>query len=339
MTTSPPAGLAGPAGHVGGRSAVSGGARLLHLPAGTRPGAGGPARPMSVPAMKAAVIAIRAGAFDGDLPAEPPADALARPVPAGHVRGPGEAAALGLPTVVVLAGHAGAGASTVALAIAEALTGPRRVQLVEFADPCRSGLGMASDSELGVDAAGWRRGRRDALILSRRSAPGPSPANYPLPPTAPPDAAAAPPDAAAGDGVLVLDAGCPAAAAVTGAGGLAELLSIAQLVVVTRMTVPGIRQTEHLLGCLPGSAVLATVAAGRWPGVVAASCGPHLRAARAAGRAVMVPMVRRLEVDGLTPDPLPKPVAAAGKALAALLSPDQPVLTGLSLPPHREDPT
>jgi adenylylsulfate kinase-like enzyme len=58
--------------------------------------------------------------------------------------------------VVVLAGHAGAGASTVALAIAEALVDHRRVQLVEYADPIRSGLAAASSVELGAQV-GWRR--------------------------------------------------------------------------------------------------------------------------------------------------------------------------------------
>jgi len=108
----------------------------------------------------------------------------------------------------------------------------------------------------------------------------------------------------------------------------------AELVVVTRLTVPGVRQTEHLLATLRVPAVLAVVGSGRWPGEVTASCGPAIRAAREAGRAVMVPVDRRLEISGLIADPLPKPVSAAGKSLAAHLSPEQPVLPGMSVTPE-----
>jgi len=284
---------------------------------------------MSLEAMTAAVIAIRAGAFDS--PVAPDGERLHT-----SAAGPGVAARSAAESdrsaVVVLAGHAGAGSTTVALAIADAIAAQRQAQLVEYADPRRSGLGMASDSELGVDAVGWRHGRRNALHLVRMDRACPPSGQWPAP-------SAGLPGVTDIGRLFVLDVGHLPARALTGHGWLPTLLGDAALVVVTRITVPGVRQTEHLLGCLPGSAVLATVGFGRWPGVVAASCGPRLRAARAAGRAVMVPVVRRLEVDGLTPDPLPKPVAAAGKALAALLSPDQPVLSGLSLPPHREAPS
>ena len=87
-------------------------------------------RPPSIEAIKAAVIAIRAGRFDtavaggGEIPAE-----MVRPRYGPVQSSPAE---LGTPTVVVVAGHAGAGASTVALALAEALSGRWQVQLVEL---------------------------------------------------------------------------------------------------------------------------------------------------------------------------------------------------------------
>jgi len=301
------------------------GGRLLRLPMGDtaaaegRPGGRGP---MSLEAMQAAVVAIRGGVFDPE-PVQPRAAAS----PATDTERRGAAVSLGCPAVVVLAGHAGAGASTVALAVAEAVAAAQPVLLVEYADPRRSGLGVASDCELGVDEQGWRRGRRSSLRLARLGLACPPVPGWPVPPSDPRDSPSAP-------RLLVLDAGHLDVASLAGPGWLPGLLDAAQLVVVTRITVPAVRQTEHLLGALPAPAVVATVGSGRWPGVVTARCGPHLRAARAGGRAVMVPTVRRLEVDGLTADPLPKPVAAAGKALAAQLSPDQPPLTGLSLSAH-----
>lgn len=301
------------------------GGQLLQLPAGLsgahQRGQTGQPGQMSIASMQAAVIAIRAGVFDAVPDGERAAAAV--PPPARSQSNHDAAVELGGPAVVVLAAHPGAGASTVALAVAEALAGRWRVQLVEYADPRRSGLGAASSRELGVDAGGWRRGRRGAVNLARLTETRPSIEDFPLPPNAD--------DTPDGDRLLVVDAGWPVAPTLPGSGWLPTLLGTAQLVVVTRVTVPGVRQTEHLLTALGVPAVVATVGSGRWPGVVAASCGPALRAARTAGRTVMVPTVRRLEIAGLTADPLPKPVAVAGKALAALLSPDQPVLTGLSV--------
>jgi hypothetical protein len=69
--------------------------------------------------------------------------------------------------------------------------------------------------------------------------------------------------------------------------------------------------------------VIAAPGARRWPGAVIASCGPAMRATREAGRVVTVPLDRRLEVNGVTADPLPRPIAAAGKALAGQLMADQ----------------
>ena len=42
---------------------------------------------------------------------------------------------------------------------------------------------------------------------------------------------------------------------------------------------------------------------------------------RSRGQVVPVPIDRRLQIAGLTGDRLPKPVAAAGRTLAALLAP------------------
>ncbi len=296
---------------------------VLQMPA--HPGA--PYRPPPIEKIKAAVIAIRAGRFDAAVAGGDPVPAETSAPIYGHV--PSSLAELGTPTVVVVAGHAGAGASTVALALAEALSGRWQVQLVEYCDPRRSGLGAASCSELGVDEAGWRRGRRGSLELARLGT------GYDLAQCIPPpQPLPAPRGAPAGDRLLVLDLGWTGTSMLGQSAWLPAVMGSAELVVVSRLTVPAVRQTEHVLTALGLPAVLATVGSGRWPGEVNASCGPALRAARDAGRAVMVPVDRRLEISGLTADPLPKPVAAAGKALAAQLSPDQPVLPGMCVTPE-----
>ncbi|SFT82552.1 hypothetical protein SAMN05660657_03314 [Geodermatophilus amargosae] len=272
------------------------------------------ARPMTVAAMRAAVVAIRAGVFDrvdgaeviaGDaaLNAAVICEACRRDaprVPWADVDGIAAA-------VVVAAGHAGAGATTVALAVAEALADSCRVQLVEYADPARSGLTSASTIELGIDGA-WRRGRRGRLDVLRLAQP---PADERPPPK--------------GDGseqLLVVDAGC--ALTTARPEGRTALSSIDLLVVATRVTVPAIRQTEHVLAAVGGDAWVAAVGPSRWPRAVEASVGSHLGRLRSRGRVVQVPLDARLAVTGLTGDRLPRSVAAAGRSLAGLLVPTGP---------------
>ncbi|WP_245160247.1 hypothetical protein [Blastococcus sp. CT_GayMR20] len=276
--------------------------------------------------MRAAVIAIRAGIFDDASDVDVVCGRRASSTAAVGGSGRPDAGPMpwagddvGGPVVLTVAGHAGAGASTVALAVAEALAERRRVQLVDYAEPVRSGLVAASSIELGRDGAGWRRGRRgglDVFRLARCSADGGLP---PLPAT----------DDA--ERLVVVDAGWSLTCALLDFPG--PLVGGAMVVVVTRVTVPAVRQTEHLLGAVAGTAVVAAVGPARWPQAVEASCGPQLRELRVRGRVVPVPVDRRLEPAGLTGNRLPKPVTAAGRALAALLVP-----TGLPQPRHRRRP-
>jgi len=215
--------------------------------------------------------------------------------------------------VTVLAAHAGAGASTVALAISDAAAATgRSVHLIENARPGRSGLVAAASAELGLDGTGtWRRGLRSGVTIDRRVSEETS-SGWPAP---------------VGDraGLTVID---------LGSGGDGWAFSVddrTSTVVVCRPTVPGVRQTEHLLDQL-GEQPVAVAALGpsRWAGEVAASAGPRLRALRLAGRVVPVPLDQRFQVAGLTDQPLPKPVRAAGCALLGLLSPMRPATAGSS---------
>lgn len=223
--------------------------------------------------------------------------------------------------VRVLAGHSGAGASTVALAIADAAAATgRQVLLVEAAHPSRSGLVAASSVELGLDGSGaWLRGtrgqpalvgqvtiarrvsdvqphawpvRNDESMRAHRGQTGEPTAHLMiidlgLVPVDVPD--------------TVAHHGCP-------------------VVIVGRATVPGARRIEQLLEGLDGAhAVVAMLGSRRWPGEVDSSAGPRLRALRDADRLVTVPFDRRLETSGPTPGALPKSVLTAGRELLGAL--------------------
>ena len=209
----------------------------------------------------------------------------------------------------VLAAHAGAGASTVALVVSDAAAaGGGPVHLVDTARPCRSGLVAAALEELGTDVTGaWRRGLRAGVTIDRR-ATDLAFGGWPVSPV--------------GDNpaLTVVDLGLAAAENPT---RLAVGRSLP--VVVCRPTVPGVRLTEQLLQELAGQpVVVAAVGLTRWPGEVTSSLGPRLRGLRDAGRVVPVPMDRRLQVTGPTSSPLPRPLRAAGRALLELLGDGHP---------------
>jgi Mrp family chromosome partitioning ATPase len=206
--------------------------------------------------------------------------------------------------IAVVAAHAGAGASTVALAISDAAAEDGTpVHLIEHASPWRSGLVAAASSELGAHPGGsWRRGRRGNVTLDRRATVS-TPNAWPGPPTDD------------RPGVTVLDLG------LLDADGNLPLTDCTTTVVVCRPSVPGVRLAEQLLAQFAEEPVLvAALGPGRWPGEVTASLGPRLRALRDVGRVVAIPMDRRLAVTGLTSGSLPKPVLAAGRNVLQLLA-------------------
>ncbi|WP_231851809.1 hypothetical protein [Modestobacter italicus] len=194
------------------------------------------------------------------------------------------------------------------MALAEGLAENRRVQLVDYSEPARSGLAAAPTIELGTDGAGWRCGRRGRLDVIRLAR---GPADGALPPLPEADA----------DTTVVVDPGWSTTSALLDSP---RSLVDCSLVVVTRVTIPAIRQTEQVLAAVSGEAEVAAVGPARWPRLVEANCGPRLGEARSKGQVVPVPFCRRLQTTGLTGDRLPKPVAAAGRALAALVAPPAP---------------
>lgn len=211
--------------------------------------------------------------------------------------------------VAVLAAHAGAGASTVALLVSDAAAAQgRQVHLIGLAHPFGSGLVAAASDELGLDVSGaWRRGRRTGVLIDRRATDG-APADWPVPPVGDDPA------------LTVIDLDLPGAQRLSGLA-----VGAACCVIVLRPTLPAIRLTEQLLEELAQQPVaVASVGSGRWPSEVIASLGPRLRALRAAGRVVTVPMHRGVQVAGLTSAPLPRPLRSAGHSLLRLIDDSPP---------------
>lgn len=204
--------------------------------------------------------------------------------------------------VAILAGHAGAGASSIALALLDALASAGRpARLIETAPAERSSLVAAAAAELGADPSGcWLRGLRGQALVLRRAA-GICPQTWPTD---------------RGPTTTVVDLGTPAAE------NIARLRAAGpRMVLVCRVTVPGLRLTEQILTQFSSDARVFVVAVGksRWPGSVTSSLGPRLRELRESGHIVTVPVDRRLEVAGLTSAQLPTSVGKAATSLLALL--------------------
>lgn len=208
--------------------------------------------------------------------------------------------------VVVVGCHGGAGASTVALGLAEAAVSAR---VVECCTAAASGLAAASSAEFGVSGDGWTRGSRASVMLERRadrvsSAAGcspPSPGSLPL---------------------TVVDCGWDVDLLASGDGWLGDLVrNESVVVVVARPTLPGLRRLEAATGLLGQGRVVAVVVGleKRWPRQVERALGLHGRALRAAGRLVCLPHDPGLAVNGLTPEPLPASIVTGCSALLTML--------------------
>jgi hypothetical protein len=220
-------------------------------------------------------------------------------------------------TVLVLAAHAGAGASTVALLLSEAAADTAAAPLlIDCADPGSSGLAAASDTELAADDTGWRHARHGTVRIQRPMQPLASIAALPSPAPRPRlDVTEAPP------ALTVVDAGWPLRDVLSGPSWLTGLLEAASVVLVCRATVHGIRQTEHLLDTLPAlKPWVVAIGPRHWPGPVTASCGPRLRAARTDQRLLHLPLDRAVDTTGLDSGPLPKRLQGAGRTLLTHLA-------------------
>lgn len=201
--------------------------------------------------------------------------------------------------VVAVVGCAGGvGASTVALALAAAAAAPARV--VECCSPLASGFSAAANAELGTEGL-WRRGSRGDVLLER---PITDDATVPVPTETSVE-------------WTFVDTSWTTASG-PGAGWLGSLLrTLDDVILVSNATVPGVRRLESCAELL-GRDVLGVVVghtAKRWPRPVkVAAAGIPARV-----HITDFPLDPRLQVTGLTPDPLPTPLLKAAQNVHALL--------------------
>lgn len=265
--------------------------------------------------------------------------------------------------VAVAGAHPGAGASTFALALADAAAGAGwPVHLVSCNAQAECGLVGAATVELGTDPTGaWRTGRRGAGVTLARPAPGrdlltrdPASRDAASQDPTPPGPGSAwpplPPGVDERNLLTVIDAEAGAARA-------PQLLATAAAVLlVCRVSVPGVHDVEQLLDALlkltrtdanddssshdssvPGNPAryepahgdagpVVLVAAlgdlswsGRWPRAVRRAGGPQLSRLQATGRVVTVPWDHHLAIYRPTGSALPRAVTRSAAQAVRLL--------------------
>lgn len=233
--------------------------------------------------------------------------------------------------VPVVAGSPGAGASVVAAAVADALQlAGRRVLLVDAADPARSGLAAAAETEglrlrqVHADLA-LRSSWRQRCLLIRMESRSPITAGMvPRPPTW------LPPQTPTQQGPIeatVVDVGHDgwraAADPLVGAGGWLRRGNPASApILVVRATRPSLQHAEQVLARLyrwvsarvaEPPAQLVVVATRRWPRGVTGAAGRLLQPL--IDDAVFLPADRDVQVGGVTGELMPRRLIAAATAL------------------------
>lgn len=203
--------------------------------------------------------------------------------------------------VRVRAAHAGAGGSTIALAIADAADATGlRTRVLDAAAPRWSGLIGATVTELGAHR-GWRRGRRgDNVLIERVEDPVELVSQVPLP------------GESTGADLTVLDAGwsCRELDASSASPSWITACGAAVDVLVTRPVELALSQTEATLGELNkhhglDQVLVVVVGAAKW-GRELATAGPRLRTAHERAAVAFMPLLPIKTLPGLGPEPLPR---------------------------------
>lgn len=200
---------------------------------------------------------------------------------------PGEA------PILVIGCGGGAGASTVALVLAQAAG---RARVVECASAGCSGLAGASTAELGDVGDGWVQGRRDDVVVIRRANQQDGR-----------DELAAPPRGVPG-GITVVDAGGNLRGLLAGPGWLSQLArSCPRMVLVARCSLPGVARLEADLSTLGGDRCVAVLVGvpQEVPRPINHALGSSTRELRRLGRLHLMPHDARLAMAGITTERLP----------------------------------
>lgn len=203
----------------------------------------------------------------------------------------------------------GAGATTVALALAQHATAAR---VVECCSATASGLAAAATEELGIQD-GWNLGRRDSILLHRSPTVLTGPTHTPVP-THPRHETT----------LTVLDVGWELGQVLGAPSWVGDqLLHAPAVVAVTTATVPGLRRLEGTLALLENTHVVAAVVGARrkrWPPGVEACMGRLTRDLDDAHHLVDVPSDKTLAVRGVDAAPLPPALLTAAGHLLRLTS-------------------
>lgn len=261
-------------------------------------------RPVGVDELKRAWQALNAGEF--------------RPGPGDGkgLRGGGTTAeddwtpADGEHTIAVIGSAGSVGASTVALATGLAAAAPVRV--IECCSVTASGLAAASTAELGLHPTDWRQGKRDHVLLERASEVLAGVDEVPLPTDAEHDTQ-----------LTILDISWEAGQLLATDCWLAEAVRTAdQVVLVTTVTVPGMRRAGVVMDLLAGhwqpeqiTLAIRGPRRKKWPRGLEHVGGPAVRRALDADRCVEIPEDRELAVNGLDSRPVPAPLISAARQL------------------------
>jgi hypothetical protein len=188
----------------------------------------------------------------------------------------------------VVAAHPGVGASTVSVAILDALAGGSgpRPTLVDLAPRRSSGLLGAAESEVGSDDPRWRAGRRRrASILSAV------------------DSLATMPSMA---GPVIIDGTPPTPGA--------------RVVLVCRATQPSLGRLMAAVAVgTTAPRAIAVVGASGWPRALVSASRALVDEVAGLAPVVFVPHDRSIELFGIGDAALPRPILTAGRRLADLL--------------------
>jgi hypothetical protein len=182
----------------------------------------------------------------------------------------------------------GAGASTVAVALADAVTDGGVVTVVDLAVDDAFGVSASIDARADLALRGWSGGRRGGVRVVR-----------------PVD------DVAGADtipGHVIVDT-------------QDWVWHVDSDVLVTRATVPSVLRAEGALADRSADAI-AVVGASNWPAAARACFGPRLKAMDVQKRIVFFPSESELEINGLSAEPLPASTARAARRLLDLLERD-----------------
>lgn len=191
------------------------------------------------------------------------------------------------PKIHVHSAYPGCGASTVSVALAEALvTGDvGGATVVDLGHDDALGVRAAMEARADLGLRGWTGGRRGAVRIVRL--------------------AEDPDDADRIAGMSVIDA------------GFHEWM-LAVDVLVVRATVPGVLRAEKALASR-AARVVAVMAATKWPSSVRACLGPRLKMIDTDGRVVFFPSESQLAINGLSAEPLPTSTRRAASRLLDVL--------------------